>query len=98
MNTWKQEFLVMVRISITAAIRYRGKGHLAYNMRILHVASSRYSLQLPSRRGWPGPFMITLKMHGGLSMVAQTIQLECPRQLARELSDRSGRQLQTINL
>ena len=38
-KTWKQEFLVMVYISITTAFRYRGKGHLAYYMRILHVSS-----------------------------------------------------------
>ena len=44
-KTWKQEFLVMVYISLTTAFRYRGKGHLAYYMRILHD----YSLALYSQ-------------------------------------------------
>ena len=45
MKTWKQEFLVMVYISITA-------------------------------------FRYTHTMHGGLSMDAQTVQVECNRQVA----------------
>ena len=40
-----------------------GKGHLAYYMRILHVVSSSGSIfQLPPRRGWHVPFIITLTM------------------------------------
>ena len=51
----------MVYISLTTAFRYRGKGHLAYYRKILHD-SLALSSQLPSRKGWAGPFMITLTM------------------------------------
>ena len=89
MRNWKQEFSV---IFCTTAFRYRGKGHL----RLLHVASSSSSLQLPSKRCLVWAFMITLTMHR-----------ECPGspgrmpQTARWLSkplDRSGLHLQTSNL
>ena len=49
MKTWKQEFLVMVYISITTAFRSRGKGHLAYYMRLLHGDSLALSFPLSSR-------------------------------------------------
>ena len=65
MKTWKQKFLVMVYIyiSLLMAFRYRGKGHLAYDMRILHgLYSLALSFQLSSIKGWAGPFMITLTM------------------------------------
>ena len=52
----------MVYISLTTAFRYRGNGHLAYYMRILHVAFLRSIFQLSSIKGWAGPFMITLTM------------------------------------
>ena len=81
MKTWKQEFLVMVYISITTAFRSRGKGHLAYYMRILHDASLGSISQLPPEGGGLG-FITTLTMHRGLSINAQTNQLECHRQVA----------------
>ena len=81
MKTWKQEFLVMVYICSYTAFRYRGKGHLAYHMRLLHGDSFRSIFQLPSlEAGW-WALRRTLKIHGGISMDAQTIQLECPRSL-----------------
>ena len=62
-KTWKQKFLVIVYISLTAAFRYRGKGHLAYYMRILHVAFLRSIFQLSPRKGLVGFLRRTLTMH-----------------------------------
>ena len=52
MKTWKQEFLMMVGlyISILTAFGYRGKGHLAYYMRLLH--SDSLALSFPLEGGW----------------------------------------------
>ena len=62
-KTWKQVFLVMVNIYLF--LQHSGigeKAHLAYYMRILHDDSLALSFQLSSRKGWAGPFMITLTM------------------------------------
>ena len=62
----------------TTAFRSRGKGHLAYYRRPLHVDSSGSSLQPAPQKVAGVGFIITLTMHGVFSMDAQTVQLQCP--------------------
>ena len=62
----------------TTAFRSRGKCHLAYYRRSLHVDSSDSILQLPPEKVVGVGFTITLTMQGVFSMDAQTVQLQCP--------------------
>ena len=64
--------------------RYRGKDHLAYYMRILHSDSLALSFQLSSRRSWSGLYNNPYNAWG-LSIDAQTIQLQCNRHGLRGL-------------
>ena len=73
----------MVYISLLA-FRSRGKGHLAYYMRLLHGDSLALFFQLPPRRSWNGLYNNPYNAWG-LSIDAQTIQLQCNRHGLRGL-------------
>ena len=95
MKTWKQKFLVMIYIFLLQhSDMYRGKGHLAYNMRPLHGDSS--SSSFPPRRCWSGLYNNPYNAWGTW-MPRQFSYNATDRWLSKPL-DRSGLQLLSINL
>ena len=84
----------MVYISITTAFRYRGKGLLAYYMRILHDDSLALSFPLPPPQG--GWWAFKVNPYNAQIMPRQANWTGKDMWLNKPL-DRSGLQLLTIH-